>query len=60
MNNRSKVQKISQRNDIQVYRGISVIAVLLYHFDPNIFNYGYLGVDVFFLISGFVIYWFMA
>jgi peptidoglycan/LPS O-acetylase OafA/YrhL len=55
MNNRSKVQKISQRNDIQVYRGISVIAVLLYHFDPNIFNYGYLGVDVFFLISGFVI-----
>jgi len=55
MNNKSKVLKISQRNDIQLYRGIAVIAVLFYHFDPNLFSYGYLGVDVFFLISGFVI-----
>ena len=55
MNNKSKVLKISQRNDIQLYRGIAVIAVLFYHFDSNLFSYGYLGVDVFFLISGFVI-----
>jgi len=41
------VYKITQRDDIQIYRGIAVISVLLYHFDPNIFKYGYLGVDVF-------------
>ncbi len=51
----TRVYKITQRDDIQIYRGIAVIAVLPYHFDPNTFKYGYLGVDVFFLISGFVI-----
>ena len=55
MNSKYKVSKITQRNDIQFYRGIAVTSVLLYHFDSNIFNYGYLGVDIFFLISGFVI-----
>ena len=55
MNLSTRVYKITQRDDIQIYRGIAVIAVLLYHFDTNTFKYGYLGVDVFFLISGFVI-----
>ena len=44
-----------QRIDIQVFRGISVLAVILFHANPNFFSYGYLGVDVFFVISGFVI-----
>ena len=47
--------KISTRKDIQVFRGISVISVMLYHFDSNVFSFGYLGVDIFFIISGFVI-----
>ena len=55
MENKFKVHKITQRDDIQFYRGVAVLAVLLYHFDPNIFTNGYLGVDIFFLISGFVI-----
>ncbi len=36
-------------------RGVSVVAVILFHAFPNIFNTGYFGVDIFFIISGFVI-----
>ena len=43
------------RRDIQALRGISVLAVVLFHTDVNLFKYGYLGVDAFFVISGFVI-----
>lgn len=49
------MQKISKRKDIQVFRGVSVLSVILYHLDSNIFSFGYLGVDIFFIISGFVI-----
>ena len=41
--------------DIQALRGISLIGVLLYHSFSSHFPGGYLGVDVFFVISGFVI-----
>ena len=43
------------RRDIQALRGIAVLAVVAYHFFPEIFPQGYLGVDSFFVISGFVI-----
>tara|TARA_B100002019_G_C21274805_1_gene604745 strand:+ start:10173 stop:12032 length:1860 start_codon:yes stop_codon:yes gene_type:complete len=43
------------RYDIQILRGLSVIAIILYHFDKVRFYNGYLGVDVFFIISGFLI-----
>lgn len=46
---------MKRRTDIQVYRGISVLAVLFFHFARSIFPNGYLGVDVFFVISGFVV-----
>jgi peptidoglycan/LPS O-acetylase OafA/YrhL len=35
-------------------RGIAALAVCIFHFD--LFNYGVTGVDLFFMISGFVIY----
>ena len=41
--------------EIQSLRGISVILVFLFHINQNIFSLGYLGVDIFFVISGFVI-----
>ncbi len=54
-------------NSIQMLRGIAAIAVTLYHISENIsrtyqqtflfdwFNIGYAGVDLFFVISGFII-----
>ena len=44
-----------KRTDIQALRGFSVLAVLLFHLQLTTFKGGYLGVDIFFVISGFVI-----
>lgn len=43
------------RRDIQVLRGLAVLAVILFHADKSYFPLGYLGVDIFFVISGFVV-----
>jgi peptidoglycan/LPS O-acetylase OafA/YrhL len=43
------------RRDIQVLRGLAVLAVVLFHVKERFFPLGYLGVDVFFVISGFVV-----
>ena len=44
-----------KRPDIQHLRGVSVILVILYHSNVYIARSGYLGVDAFFAISGFLI-----
>jgi peptidoglycan/LPS O-acetylase OafA/YrhL len=43
------------REDIQALRGLAVMSVLFFHAQESIFKMGYLGVDVFFCISGFVV-----
>ncbi|MDN3310446.1 acyltransferase family protein [Microbacterium oryzae] len=44
-----------QRRDIQGLRALAVLAVVLNHLAPRILPGGYVGVDVFFVISGFLI-----
>lgn len=46
---------ISFRNDIQGLRGLAILFVLIFHFFPSIFPKGYLGVDIFFIISGYLV-----
>lgn len=41
--------------DLQILRAISVIAVVIYHYDKTLLPGGYLGVDCFFMISGYII-----
>lgn len=36
-------------------RAIAVLVVILFHFDPEMLPGGYLGVDIFFVISGYVV-----
>jgi hypothetical protein len=43
------------RPEIDGLRALAVIAVIINHFNKDILPSGYLGVDIFFVISGFVI-----
>uniref|UniRef100_A0A1I7UZA4 Acyl_transf_3 domain-containing protein n=1 Tax=Caenorhabditis tropicalis TaxID=1561998 RepID=A0A1I7UZA4_9PELO len=48
------MSKIEKRADLQGIRGIAIISVVGFHFFPDYVPNGYLGVDQFFVLSGFL------
>ena len=45
----------AHRPDVDGLRAIAVVSVIIGHIDAQVLPSGYLGVDVFFVLSGFVI-----
>lgn len=45
---------LDYRGDIQIYRAIAVLQVILFHMGVPGFAAGFLGVDIFFVISGYL------
>ena len=48
-------REVEQRQDVEGLRGVAVAAVVCFHYWPQILPAGYLGVDVFLVMSGFVV-----
>ena len=51
----SAVTRRRKRQDIQLLRAIAVVAVVGYHFALPGFTFGFLGVDIFLVISGYLV-----
>lgn len=54
------MKSLNYQSHLDILRGLSILMVVLYHLKLNIFNYsffsgGFLGVDIFFVISGYLI-----
>lgn len=53
MNNYSKTQK---SKGLDALRGIGIIGIVLYHLFPSVIPGGFLGVPLFFVLSGYLMY----
>ena len=48
-------RRLGYRPALDGLRGLAAVVIVLYHFDVPLFGCGYLAVDVFFVLSGFLI-----
>ncbi|MCD2255238.1 acetyltransferase [Lactobacillus sp. CC-MHH1034] len=55
MNNTQQTKKRRYITGFDGLRALGVLGVILYHMNPNVFKGGYLGVPIFFAISGYLI-----
>ena len=51
----NNITRFEHRSDINFLRAIAVVSVIIYHADLKLLEGGWLGVDLFFIISGFLI-----
>ena len=50
-----KIMKINYRSEIDGLRALAVLPVIFFHAGFELFSGGYVGVDIFFVISGYLI-----
>jgi peptidoglycan/LPS O-acetylase OafA/YrhL len=56
----SDIRASNHLPELDGLRAVAISAVLLFHLDPSLLKGGFLGVDIFFVISGFLITWKIA
>lgn len=49
------MSSFSRIPELDGVRGVAILAVVLLHLDTSVFKYGWLGVDLFFILSGYLI-----
>ncbi len=46
---------LEYNKELDGLRGIAILLVLFFHLFPSLFSFGYVGVDIFFVLSGYLI-----